>query len=149
MSAGRQKLAESLSILKEDFLRPHMPSVPSILMFGRYEPLLRSRRSMLERYGLRVYTVDGCPEMRLLICRRRVDLIVLCHTLTLPECQYLLDVARAQQPDTATLLLRSADCTCGALDAGNVFDIRNGPRSFIDCVRRMISYAKSETRRHS
>jgi hypothetical protein len=125
-----------------------MPSVPSILMFGHYEPLLRSRLSMLERCGLRVYTVDGCPEMRLLICCRRVDLIVLCHTLTLPECQYLLDLAKAQQPETSTLLLRTADCTCGTVDAGNVFDIRNGPRSFTYCVRRMVGYATNESRRH-
>lgn len=133
---------------KKIFLRPQMPSVPSILMFGHYEPLLQSRRSMLERCGLRVYTAVGCPEMRLLICRTRVDLIVLCHTVTLPECEYLLDLAKAEQPETATLLLRAADCNCDALDAESVFDIRNGPRSFTDCVRRMIGYATIESRRH-
>jgi hypothetical protein len=73
-------------------------------------------------------------------------LMVLCHTVILPECQYLLDFAKAQQPKTAILLLRTSECTCATLGGETAFDQERTP--IIYRVRpARVDYGTNELRR--
>jgi hypothetical protein len=150
MSAGRHTLALFCYMVTVDRVGcPNMSSTPSLLMFGHYVPLLKSRQSMLQRRGLPVHIVNSFTQMTPLISHGRLDLMVLCHTASFAECQYLLALVKTQQPEATTLLLLPRDCTCTALKASNVFNIRKGPQSFIDCVCRVSGLGTDDLKRRS
>lgn len=111
-----------------------------IVIFGHDETLLQTRKWVLEK-RFPVETAKNLRSLSKIIQERRIDLVMLCYSLTSEECDQVIDLLRAASPETRVLnLLDSADrsrCaaghpTCSPLD---------GPELLIKSAQAMLGDA--------
>ncbi len=113
--------------------------VPSILLYGTDESLMETRAWVIERAGLKVRRTRDGVEVRRSIAEDRIDLLILCHTLTTQEVDRVLDEAH-RQPASHTLVLSAhvTDFPETAQDA--VLSAFSGPHTLITKVLELVAH---------
>jgi len=112
-----------------------------VLIYGHDSDLLRSRRWVLEKTGYRVVTTTELTEIGCLAENRAIDLVVLCHTLTLEECGRALALACTRWPSVQSLVLTSAHQGCVSLNANKFLDTSAGPAMLVHMVGNLVHQA--------
>lgn len=77
---------------------------PQVLLVSRDQMLLHTRQLILGAF----FEVQGAGRIReaeALISTRSFDLIILCYTLSEPECRQVLDLVADQEPRPRILIL--------------------------------------------
>jgi hypothetical protein len=108
-------------------LRGKDMSVPiSILLFGRNVRLLKTRQTVLESLGYRVYRACDLSTAKHMLLEKQIDLLVLCHSLSMEERGRALALTY-RWPMIRSLILTAGDDGCPDNLITEVIDAFDGP----------------------
>src|SRR5258708_26368271 len=105
-----------------------MKNPSAILLYGHDELLLWTRRLVFEWAGYEVSIAQELRQISPLLDREHVDLIVLCHSLSLTECAIAGLIAKSRS-EVPTLLVTK----CGRT-GGRDCDMREVADACFDCM---------------
>jgi DNA-binding response OmpR family regulator len=123
-----------------------MNSHARVLVISRDEMLLRSREMILGAF----FAVRGAgrfSEARALLTSNNFDLIILCHSLTVDECERLAAMARERAPRCQVLAMTAS--SRGSLQpwADKQLGVDAGPYGLLKKCAEMLGYVlKSKAR---
>lgn len=114
-----------------------MPAQPLILVYGREHGLLNTRRWVFEEAGYRAVTAQTLSEVERIAAGELISLLVLCHSLSVDDCEKALTAADTMQPQMKRLLLTAHTpiCTQGHID--RVLRASDGPRALMAVVQEL------------
>jgi DNA-binding NtrC family response regulator len=113
----------------------------AILVYGRDDRLLETRRWVLERSGLKVCTTTELSDVEQILATEPIVLFVLCHTLSPEESDASLLKAHALRPQMKNLVL-TANTPLGSLGSREeVVSAFEGPRTLLAAVERLLAAA--------
>ena len=111
----------------------------AILVYGRDDRLLETRRWVLERAGLKVCTATELSAVEQVLATEPIVLFVLCHTLSPEESDASLLKAHALRPQMKNLVL-TANTPLGSLGSREeVVSAFEGPRTLLAAVERRLA----------
>ncbi len=114
-----------------------MPTSASVLVFGQDYQLLHTRCLILEKAGFHVRTASSVPDIQQLPPDPRVDVMVLCHSLSIPDCADALAITHERWPLIQTIALVSGSSDCGSQAADTVIEATEGPAKLVSAVRKL------------
>jgi hypothetical protein len=71
---------------------------PAILIYGHDTMLLETRRMVLENDGFHTWTAENSMDVAEAITSDRIEVLILCHSLTFEECQQAHFLGCSQWP---------------------------------------------------
>jgi DNA-binding response OmpR family regulator len=110
----------------------------SVLLHGHDAVLLDTRRMVLEVQGFEVLSSMQESTVLKALVSRRIDLLILCHTLSKEECDHLLDSAKRYQPAMKRLVLYLGYPACGIHEEG-ILSALEGPAAFAHTVNHLLA----------
>lgn len=115
-----------------------MPALPSILVYGRDASLLDTRSWVLERAGYRVLTALSLVEAERIAAVEPISLFLLCHSLSVEDCENALTAASTIQPEMKRLLM-TANTPLPSLDPNDrVISAFDGPKKLVAAVHGLV-----------
>jgi hypothetical protein len=108
------------------------------LFSGRDTVLFETRRMVLETNGYLVRAASDLSTVRQTINAHRIDLLILCHSLSMEECNRAM-----AHPSFATksLVLMAGDRGCHSQMLSQVFDSTERPARLISTVKALTNPA--------
>lgn len=125
-----------------------MPKSASLLIFGRDPRLLETREWVLKAAGHRVWTAANLSDVIDIASREKIDLLILCHTLSIEECRRAHALSYPGFPTMKSLTLTRGESGCQQELLSEVLDAMEGPAKLISKVARLVgaeSTARSQT----
>jgi DNA-binding response OmpR family regulator len=123
-----------------------MNSHARVLVVSRDEMLLRTRQMILGGF-FRVEGAGRFSEARTMLNTKPFDLIVLCHSLTVNECEQLAQLASMQIPRPQILAMSSSSRTNVNSWADKQLGVDAGPYGLVKKCAEMLGYVlKSKAR---
>jgi hypothetical protein len=119
-----------------------MVSSVSILLYGRDSSLLNTRELILQRAGYRVFTATDLSEIDSVLQGESVDLLILCHSLTLEQCGRALAFCHSRWPFVKSLLLAAPGSWCAKGKRELVFEASAGPAELLATVGRLFIHPR-------
>jgi DNA-binding NtrC family response regulator len=124
-----------------------MNSHARVLVVSRDEMLLRSREMILGAF----FAVRGAgrfSEARTLLTSNNFDLIILCHSLTVDECERLAAIAHERAPRCQVLAMSASSRASGMKPwADKQLGVDAGPYGLLKKCAEMLGYVlKSKAR---
>ena len=117
-----------------------MPAPVIILIYGRDPQLLETRRMVLERTGYTVLTTNALAEIDHTAALHRIDLCILCYSLSMEECGRALALVHSRCPLVKSLVLTSGASGCSSTHLlDQVFDAMEGPAKLISTVNQLVT----------
>ena len=109
-----------------------------IFLYGNDQTLLMTRRLILEKEGYRVFTAMKFGEAIQLTMTQRLDVLILCQSLSVEERNGVLATVREIAPSLKTLIVRSGESVypIGAQEESveGVID----PKALLGVIDRML-----------
>src|SRR5260370_6708317 len=99
----------SLARLNSGLRRASMSKPISLVLYGRKQRLLDTRRRLLQEAGYQVWTAGQIPDVFSIITEERIDVLILCHTLSPEECEWALAFADVQSPPMKSIVLSARE----------------------------------------
>ena len=125
--------------LKEGIAQGALMASPIvILMFGLDSHLLQTRRWVLESSGYQVRTAAELSAVDKIISIEKIDILILCHSLSLELCGRALALACSRWPRMKSLILDSSAFKCPSRRIGEVLDSMEGPEKLIAKVHELV-----------
>jgi DNA-binding NtrC family response regulator len=116
-----------------------MPTPASVLVFGRDHQLVHTRSLILEKAGFRVRTASSLPDIQQLLSEPTMDVMLLCHSLSIQECADALTITHERWPRIQTIALVSGSSDCGSKSVDTVIEVTEGPAKLISAVRKHLN----------
>jgi DNA-binding NtrC family response regulator len=116
-----------------------MSATASVLVFGRDYQLIHTRGLILERAGYRVWTASSLAEVKGLLSKPRMDVMLLCHSLSTEECNKALEVTHERWPRIQTIALVSGSSGCASEPTDAVLNAIEGPAKLIKAVSKHVN----------
>ena len=117
-----------------------MPPASTILIYGHDRTLLDTRRWVLEKAGFQVFTVGKMENAAKIVADERIDLLLLCHTLTAEERRAALVAATAHRPGTKRLVMMTTSQEVGLEEIeGESVHIFAGAAALIAATRKLLN----------
>jgi hypothetical protein len=110
----------------------------TILMYGRDEHLLETRKWVLQSRGYRVLTMLDPSALAAIPLNPSIPLLLLCDSLSTQECEVAAALASARWPEIHCLVL---DVEVGRAPAGllgQLLHTMDGPAKLISIVSRIV-----------
>jgi hypothetical protein len=120
-----------------------MPSQISILLYGRDEQLLGSRLLLLQKSGYRVFVATGLAQIDALSHTEAIDLLILCHSLTLEESGRALAFSQSRWPFMKSLILSAVGSWSETGNPDRVFDTSRGPTRLLVTLGQLLDHQSS------
>ena len=124
-----------------------MTANTQILMYGLDPQLLTTRAWVFQASGFQVTLLTTFNDPAPLLARGQTDLLVLCHTLPVPECQAAQRLAEAQAPPVRCLVLDAGDLSCPLTPGTESVRIAAGPGNLLSTVTTLVE-SPSVTHNH-
>jgi hypothetical protein len=115
-----------------------MSSQISILMYGRDAQLLDTRRWVLEQAGYWVSQTTELSSLVRLVPLEHVNLLILCHTLSMEDCGRALALVQTRWPEVQTITLVAGNSGCRLVNSSYSVDSREGPARLINTVAALV-----------
>jgi hypothetical protein len=115
-----------------------MTSPVSILVYGRDPRLLETRRWVLEHSGARVWMATELSDFDQIAAGKSIDLVILCHSLSMEDCGRALALANTRWPQAQSLVLISEPSDCFPGFSDGVADAGRGPAFLLQTVAKLI-----------
>src|SRR5271155_3967588 len=80
----------------------------SLALYGRNRQLLDTRRRLLQEAGYQVWTAEQIPDVFAIIIEERIEVLILCHTLSPEERAWAINFADVQSPPLTVLSARKS-----------------------------------------
>jgi hypothetical protein len=125
-----------------------MSSQISVLLYGRDRQLSETRQLILQRAGYGVWVATDLAQMDALSDVDGIDLVILCHSLTLEECGRALAFGRCRWPFVQSLFLSTVGSWCEAGESDQVFDSTQGTEKLLVALNQIFSAEKSSVHPH-
>ncbi len=117
-----------------------MPKSATILIYGHDAQLLETRCMILERAGYSVLTATGLDEFERIPACRRVDLLLLCHSLSMEDCGRSLALAHSRWPQLKSLTLTSGAKRCFTSTLlEQTLDLMEGPAQLLSRIGKPLA----------
>ena len=115
-----------------------MAAPASILIYGLDPTLLLTRCLLLENAGFRVAAVQDANLATEALSHQPIELSILCHTLSLAECEAILAKVHSLRPETKVVLLETRGDE--RLISGNdsVLNVFDGPEKLLMTVKMLL-----------
>ena len=110
----------------------------SILLYGWDERLLETRRLVLERAGFQVWTVKSLADAEKLIAAHPPALLLLCHSLSVRDCEKALEMAHLLLPTMKCLVLTAGTPVCKLSEGDEVYSAFEGPGNLVAMIERLL-----------
>ena len=117
---------------------PSMPTPASVLVFGRDSQLVHTRSLILEKAGFHVLTAFSLPDIQQL-AEPCMDIIVLCHSLSILECADALAITRERWPRIQSIALVPGPSDYGSNSGDTLVGATEGPAKVINAVLSHIN----------
>ena len=108
-----------------------------LLVYGTDQSLLQTRSWVLKEGGFEVFIATSSVEVESSLKDQALALLILCHSLSLEDCQQALALAGTLSPQAKTLLLASRFSRDLNALVDTVFDPFEGPAALIHFVRKI------------
>ena len=115
-----------------------MPFPYSVLCYGHDSCLLTTRQQILERAGFATEIVGSQQEFEHCLQEYSVDLVLLCHSLTTAECEYVKQAVHVQAEPTLLLLLSKGVNKCSLEGVDALFNSGEGPSALIRFITTLL-----------
>ncbi len=115
-----------------------MSTPKKILIYGRDPMLLETRQRILEHEGYSVLTADPPSRGIEVMASSKIDLLILCHSLSTDECHGILSVLQDRQPQAKSLSLVAARSGCRDQLLSEVLDAMQGPAKLVSTVTKLV-----------
>lgn len=117
-----------------------MASRPVVVIYGHDRQLLKTRQMILEGSEFRTRTVETLSELKGILEKEQIQLLVLCHSLHLDECEPAVLLARSYSPKVKSLLLVASVPTMDVskVQADGVVETSGGPQLLVRTVKKLI-----------
>jgi DNA-binding NtrC family response regulator len=122
-----------------------MDSLPSILIYGRDADLLETRRLVLQQAGFQAWTVTNLADADKVMITQPSGLLILCHSLSVGECEKALAMSHSRQPGMKNLVLMGTLPVCKLGQNDELMSSFDGPKALIATVSRLLK-SNSATR---
>lgn len=123
---------------------------PVILVFGRDPNLLSTRRLVLQQAGFQVVTAETLAHAESTLAVRSIDLFLLCHTISMDDCQRLLAAANRIWPQMKLIVMAANKPICYLSRDQPVISAFDGPRALINAVHQLLfSQSRNESVQYS
>jgi hypothetical protein len=109
-----------------------------ILIYGNDSLLLMTRRLILEKEGYRVFTTLEFGDAIRLTMTQQLDVLVLCQSLTVEECNGVLGTVREIAPTLKTIILDHEGLVQPIKGQEQTLEPLRGPRSLLTAVHKMV-----------
>jgi hypothetical protein len=100
-----------------------------VLVIGRDQQLLESRAWVMEKGDFEVLITTDLKQAEQLIAGKKVDFLMLCHSLGEEEATSIVRQVRIDRPNMPVLLLTSIPRPFPL--PVEIFDVRRGPRALL------------------
>ena len=116
----------------------------AIFIYGIDAMLLTTRRMIFEKAGFTVFTAESLSNAALVLMDHRIDIFVLCQSLSDGERHAVIETAHTLQPDIKVAAL-SFDGSDIVTDGVYVHRGLNGPPSLLAVIGRMLEEKTAES----
>ncbi|HEV2618640.1 MAG TPA: hypothetical protein VGU23_01730 [Acidobacteriaceae bacterium] len=110
----------------------------SILLYGRDEQLLATRRWVLESRGYRVLTLLDLAGFAAIPQNPPIRLVLLCHSLSQDECEAAMVLAEARWPGIQSLTLDAEAGRSPSGLLGQLLHTMDGPAKLVETVAKLM-----------
>jgi hypothetical protein len=111
-----------------------------LLVYGTYPILLDTHRLILERSGYRIFTARSLRQAKEVAERERIDLFILCSSLTPLDCDEAVAMLSVVQPGTRHMLLDPAFRPYRGEPWNKHARSVGGPEVLLDRIRSAVDY---------
>ncbi len=115
-----------------------MSSATSILVYGRDPRLIDTRSLLLRRAGYTVLAALSLSDVIDALPSGPVDLLLLCHSLMMEDCERAIALTRAEWPASRTLVLIAGLCGCKDVKADAFLYATEGPIKLLEAVSKLV-----------
>jgi hypothetical protein len=109
-----------------------------ILLYGNDSLLLMTRRLILEREGYRTFTTLEFGDAIRLIMTQELDVLILCQSLTVEECNGVLATVREVAPTLRTIILDHDGSVQPIKTREQTIEPLRGPRTLLAAISKML-----------
>lgn len=107
-------------------------------MYGHDRGLLDTRRLVLKRAGFKVCISANVAEVEQVIGTENPDLLILCHSVPLEDCEHIFTISRRIRPQMARLVLTAFRTSCPEELAEEVMNSQDGPAALVKSVTKVL-----------
>jgi DNA-binding response OmpR family regulator len=115
----------------------------SLVLYGRGQRLLDTRRRLLQEAGYPVWTATQIPDVFSIVTEERIDVLILCHTLSPEELAWAIAFADVQSPRIKCIVLNARKSGYRCEVSQDVLDARDQPADLLAAVEGLVSRASS------
>jgi hypothetical protein len=113
-----------------------MVTAANVLIYGKDERLLETRRMVLERSGHRVRVATRLADV--VSMHEDPELLIFCHTVSLEECGRVIAMCQVRWPNAKSLFMSAGSMQRVANDSGEVLDALDGPEKLVSAIARIV-----------
>ena len=115
-----------------------MSTSARVLCFGKDKPLVETRGKVLQHAGFLLTLATNLDEYEALLRDTEFDLVVLCHSLSLNECESAAQYVHQVQPYARTLVLKAMKRGCSDSFIEETIEALRGPHALINKIQEML-----------
>jgi hypothetical protein len=93
---------------------------------------------VLQKAGFQAWTVTNLADAEKITVTQPSDLLILCHSLSVEECEKALAMSHSRQPGMKNLVLMGTTPVCKLGQNDELMSSFDGPKSLIATVNRLI-----------
>jgi hypothetical protein len=110
----------------------------SLVLYGRKQHLLDTRRRLLQEAGYQVWTARQIPDVFAITTEERIDILILCYTLSPEERAWAIALADVQSPPLKSIVLGARKSGYRGEVSQNVFDARDLPADLLAAMASLV-----------
>jgi DNA-binding response OmpR family regulator len=111
-----------------------------ILLYGKDKTLLMTRRLILEKEGYRVFTAVEFGDAIQAAMTQRLDVLILCQTLSVEECKGVLETTREIAPSLKVIILDHKDTIDPISTREERLEVLTGPKALLASIDGMLKH---------
>lgn len=113
-----------------------------ILLLGNDSHLLDTRQWVFESAGYEVYATASFLVLNHILTNHPaslpIDLMILCHSLSIEDCNRARSLARARFPKMEVVMLAANNGVLHSAEGDRVVDTAEGPRTLLETVKDLM-----------
>ena len=113
-------------------------SPPVVLVYGHEHDLIETRRRGLQQAGFHARTMTCLSDGEKATATQPNLLLILCHSLSMVECEEALAMAHLRLPGMKDLVLMGAAPACKLGQNDELMNSFDGPNALIATINRLL-----------
>ena len=115
----------------------------SLVLYGHDRHLMDVLRLLLQEAGYQVWTAGKIPDVFAIITEERIDVLILCHTLSPEERAWAIAFADVQSPPLKSMVLSARKSGYRGEVPQNGLDARDLPADLLAAMASLVGSPSS------